>query len=313
MVVKKWGPLLALLALTAISVTGLAVQEPQPNSHLQPTKTEKRDSPDAKPVAAAQENNWYGPFFERPTDTLLVVFNGLLALFTWRLYAATNGLFTETAGLRSAAEQQSADMQASIKAAVDAVQNGITANQIAVTVSERQLRAYVTATNIDIVTHRDPGHLSAYLQTVVEGPVNTYRFTAILRNGGQTPAINVVTNFSCRRLRKGDLQGFDFPDSSDFGHGVIGPASEIHTRSIPVVANVFEPVDDTEWFLWGWAEYDDIFDGTSRHRTEFSFEIERTRPPGSAQIWALFKPLDRFNAVDEGCMREFNPAENRYG
>jgi len=36
--------------------------------------------------------DWYKLLFEKPTDTLLVLFNGLLALFTWRLYIATRKL-----------------------------------------------------------------------------------------------------------------------------------------------------------------------------------------------------------------------------
>jgi len=109
-----------------------------------------------------------------------------------------------------------------------------------------------------------------------------------------------------------ELANFAFPDSTAFGHGIIGPASEIHGPSIPIAAHVFEPVNDTEWVFWGWVEYDDIFSGTPRHRTEFAFQIVRTRPPNSTELCVSFQPLDRFNAIDGGCTRPFWPHENVY-
>jgi hypothetical protein len=241
------------------------------------------------------------------TEHTLEFFNikfsdAIIALFTIVLAVKTAGLFKETAGLRSAADKQSRDMEASIKAATDAVKNGITANQIAIANSQQQLRAYVAATNVNVVFHRDPDRISPDNRFRIDGPVNTYRLSAILRNGGQTPAINVVTNISCQRLQRTVLPTFYFPDSTNFGHGVIGPASEVHTRDIPVAAHAFDPINDTEWFLWGWVEYDDIFGG-QRHRTEFAFEITRTRLQNSTETWVSFHPLDRFNAVDGACLR----------
>jgi len=313
--VKKWGPLFALLALTAVSVAGLVVQDTKPNDRAEPSKSENRNSPNPKSVAEVatdqshkereKEKSWYEPFLEKPTDTLLVMFNGLLALYTWQLYKATRGLV-------DAAAEQAKDMKNSIKAATDAVENGIGANQISVTNAERQLRAYVTATTLSLTPHRDPSYVSTTIPALVDGRINTYRFEAILRNGGQTPAINVIINASCERVRSVDLTNFAFRDSTRFGHGVIGPVNEIHSPSIPIAAHVFEPVDDTEWVLWGWVEYDDVFSGTPRHRTEFAFQIIRVRPPNSTELWVSFQPLDRFNAVDGGCMRPFWPHENVY-
>lgn len=114
MAIRKWGPLFALLAIAGAGVTGLVIQNPKPYDQAQPTKTESRNSPTPKAVAETATDQsdkkgekikaWYEPFFEKPTDTLMVLFNGFLALFTCLLYVATKGLFTETKGLRIAAE-----------------------------------------------------------------------------------------------------------------------------------------------------------------------------------------------------------------
>lgn len=187
MVVKKWGPLFALLALTAISFTGLLVQNTKPHSQTQPTKTEKRDSPAAKAVADVasnqnnkkgnQENNWYEPFFEKPTDTLLVIFNGMLALFTWRLYAATKGLFTETAGLREATDRLYLAGEEQLKVSSKAADAARAAVELSDKTAEHQLRAYVFVRE-------------AFIRNL-DGPdapvVHIY-----VKNYGQTPAYKYV-------------------------------------------------------------------------------------------------------------------------
>src|SRR5712664_3070433 len=104
--IRAWGPLFALIALFAAGLTGVGLQHAQYDNQSQPAKSENGNSPNRKAVAVttpepdnakAKEKQKGEEGFKR-TDWLLVLFNGLLALYTWRLYAATKGLFTETAG-----------------------------------------------------------------------------------------------------------------------------------------------------------------------------------------------------------------------
>jgi hypothetical protein len=299
--IKAWGPLVAVLLFG----TGVAVLWVQTHSRGASSQTIQRhvDAPANADVGAERRlikrQNVEEGF--RFTDWLLVGFNGLLALFTYQLFLATTGLV-------KAASEQSKDTKESIRAATEAVQNGITANQIAVTNSERQLRAYVTARDLNVIPHRLPGRVSPIADIIVEGAVHTYRIGAILRNGGQTPAINVVTNVSCRPVQAGIPFEFDFPDSANLGHGLIGPDSEFHTPYIAVSARTFEEIDGiNEWYLWGWVEYDDIFGSDTRHRTEFCFEIGRLRLEATNDLWMAFKPFSRFNAMDSDCLRPIEP------
>ena len=98
----------------------------------------------------------------------------------------------------------------------EAIRASILSNQIAVTNAEQQLRAYVTARDVYLSTYRGPGRMGAYGNTVLDGPVHTYGFAAILRNGGQTPATKVTINVSCQKLAKPLHADFDFPDSELF-------------------------------------------------------------------------------------------------
>jgi hypothetical protein len=133
MKVRAWGPLFALLALLAAGLTGMALQYSE-YDEAEPAKTEKRYSPSTETIIQTapdkgdkkgkEKEAWYKPLFEKPTDSLLILFNALLALFTWLLYDATRKLWkagdAQLEFLRKSAAYQSRDMQASIAAAAEA-------------------------------------------------------------------------------------------------------------------------------------------------------------------------------------------------
>jgi hypothetical protein len=88
----------------------------------------------------------------------------------------------------------------------------------------------------------------------------------------------------------------------------------MHTPIIRIGAGEFEPIDGTtEWYLWGWVEYDDVFTGVIRHRTEFFFQIDRVRLSVSNEFLVGSKPYPRFNAVEADCLRPIDPHTNRGG
>ncbi len=55
-------------------------------------------------------------------------------------------------------------------------------------------------------------------------------------------------------------------------------------------------------FIWGWADYDDVFAGTPRHRTEFCFRVE-VIAGSDGQALVTFPIYSQFNAFDEECSR----------
>ena len=300
------------------------MQEAKIYNQRQPAKAAQQNSqPTNSPAAPSspkqseerkQESHWYNTFLNHPTDWLLVLFNGILATFTIRLFYATSGLATETAGLRSAADKQSADMQASIKAAVESARAAIASNQIAVVNAEQQLRAYVTAADVHGLQHRHPGTMSGY-GTEIPGRIHTYEFSVILKNGGQTPAINVRTNINLKRFEGEAPNDFDFPSSNLFGYGLIGPNIDWHSPYQMASAGLIEDIGPTI-LLWGWIEYDDIFTAsgsTTRHRTEFCYRVDRRQLPVTNELWMGFIPHDKFNAADYECLRPIDPATGQGG
>jgi len=196
-----------------------------------------------------------------------------------------------------------------IRAATGSANAAITSNQIAMTNSERQLRAYVKVQDINMVTHRLPGRIGTYNDDVIPGAVHTYRFSVILKNGGMTPAINARTNISHNRFNNEMPADFHFPDSANFGNALIGPQLTWHTPSITIPASELErPLVGAFHYLWGWIEYDDIFASMPRHRTEFCFKIECERLQPTNEFWVGFAPHSKFNAADNDCLRPIDPA-----
>lgn len=252
-------------------------------------------------------------FLDKMGGAITAVATIAIAIFTFTLKRATDKLWE--AGerqlnlLAETSAAQSRDMQASIRAATDSANAAVTSNQIAVTNSERQLRAYVTVQDINMVTHRLADRIGAYNNNVVSGTIHTYRFSVILKNGGMTPAINARTNISHGRFNNEIPADFHFPDSTNFGNALIGPQLIWHTPSITIPASELErPLVGAFHYLWGWIEYDDIFASTTRHRTEFCFRIECERLQPTNEIWVGFAPHSRFNAADGDCLRPIDPA-----
>lgn len=125
-----------------------------------------------------------GEFMNKNGEAVTAFFTIVLAVSTIGLWFATNRLYE--AGERQMelidknALQQASDNKQFIAAATDSANAAISANQITVTNSEQQLRAYVTATGINMITHREPGRMSPYGNVVLDDRIHSYRFAAIL-------------------------------------------------------------------------------------------------------------------------------------
>jgi hypothetical protein len=181
--VKCWPPLILLALLFGVACIGL-FQHPKQSGDGWPVKAEKQyhQMATVQKLDANKENLQkrarYELLLDKPTDTLLVVFNGLLALFTWRLYKATAGLFVETKGLRSAADQQARDMQASLAIAKESAE-AAKLNAQAALGAELPILSWV---KVKLLDHTSPDH------EVCGHPPKKIIFRFDIKNFGRTPA-----------------------------------------------------------------------------------------------------------------------------
>ncbi|HVM81921.1 MAG TPA: hypothetical protein VMU06_23065 [Stellaceae bacterium] len=208
---------LALFALLMALGFPSAAQSQQapPNNQSEPPKAENQNSavnssPNAEKQQAGghEENRCSNTFTCHPTEWLLVVFNGLLALYTWRLYRATDALVT-------AADQQSTDVKDAINAINRTAQATETANKLAEEAREISDRPWV---GIEAIGW--PFDLFSITQ---HHEVSKIEVT--IKNWGKNPAFKVRGQFS------GSIRGQndDMPIApaaavnERYGHGALFP------------------------------------------------------------------------------------------
>jgi hypothetical protein len=100
----------------------------------------------------------------------------------------------------------------------------------------------------------------------------------IWENAGNTPTKTLKTWVNWGRFREDIDDTFDYPDlgmEEGRSQSHIGPHATISTQTFSLAAEDVRALHDETAFmyLWGWAEYHDIFPGTPRHRTEFCARV----------------------------------------
>jgi hypothetical protein len=98
---------------------------------------------------------------------------------------------------------------------------------------------------------------------------------------------------------------YAFPD---LGTGdiptLMAPGNTLDTAPLNVSLDELEEVIEgrAHLYFYGWAEYDDVFQGTARHRTEFCYRIEMGgNPRNPKQFSPRWQTHPRYNGADEEC------------
>ena len=101
---------------------------------------------------------------------------------------------------------------------------------------------------------------------------------------------------------------FDFPDGK-IEQGNIGARAVFHSPTVSVsFADIQKCAAGTHhYYLWGWVDYNDVFEDTPRRRSEFCFEVEAKEDPNTRQMFLYFPMYGRFNGTDADCMRQPSP------
>src|ERR1700738_2911812 len=138
--------------------------------------------------------------------------------------------------------------------------------------------------------------------------------TVILENTGNTPTKNMIYHTSMK-ISDGDIPGdFDFPDLGPRQprRSFIAPKTWVGTFDFPIGREelIASQAGHRRIFVWGWADYDDTFAGTPRHRTEFCSEIfalSGVALVGHSEQWARASQYGRHNAADAECQQRPKP------
>lgn len=151
----------------------------------------------------------------------------------------------------------------------------LTSNEISRTTSRDSERAYVFYSATEALVGRG-----------AETGKQSWLFTPMLENGGNTPALEVRDVMNQNLDHKTLPDDFDYPDyprtSGAFPNlsleevtFIIGPHGKKAAGGLAIPADVLQRVNekgtDTHVCFWGWVSYKDIFG--CGHKTEFCEEV----------------------------------------
>jgi hypothetical protein len=165
--------------------------------------------------------------------------------------------------------------------------------------SEQELRAYIHVENI----------LGAF--PVADGQQTTVFLHQTWRNLGKTPAIHCRSDWN-HIFIAGDLPtDFAFPDSLEnteivFG---VGPSHIVTATPIQIQIGAINMLFNRaiNLYVWGWIEYDDVFENTPRRRTEFCARGLPGAKIDSAARALMFEHHPRHNGSDDDCEKKPTP------
>lgn len=112
----------------------------------------------------------------------------------------------------------------------------------------------------------------------------------------------------------------NFPDDAQTLQSMVplyvGPQSEITGGRVQIETSIFaqpEVMAATHRFLivWGWVEYNDVIEGTPRHRSEFSAEVEIMGDPTDKETLIRWQFYRLHNGADEDALKR--PCTNKRG
>jgi hypothetical protein len=133
--------------------------------------------------------------------------------------------------------------------------------------------------------------------------VTKWTFTIVWRNTGKTPTRRAISISNKWEGTDGAVfpSDSDYPDYDEPLDMVIGPNSVMHAGAfdIPVETLIAMRAGNTRIYIWGWCDYNDVFDGTPRHLSEFCFEIIVTGNPIYKNGGFKYRRHGPFNGFDE--------------
>ena len=104
-------------------------------------------------------------------------------------------------------------------------------------------------------------------------------------NSGATPTKEIRNWVSWKTFPHGPPKDYQWPNLDESGNPtadtstaikfIIGPKTSQGSQMLKIPISTFEKVrgGDLRLFIWGWAEYHDVYEGTPTHRTEFCNEV----------------------------------------
>jgi hypothetical protein len=271
---RYWQALVLIILILAafdVEMSSLATCHPPSERGAATVKGEDSDHCNYTSGPLAQSFRWFVDEIDEHDGFFVVLFTAVLAAFTAALWRSTDKLW-------EAGERQLKTARSS--AAVQA-RNTRRQLKLAEETAERQLRAYVSIKELipQVIVYPDGITREGYMLLEVK---------PVWKNGGQTPALNATNHISWVVLKGGFRDQIDFIDLDDSGKPdmggemtypvpAIGPGEEVQAKQLLIWRHEIEKTgygSGHSIFIWGWIEYNDVFQHTPRRRSEFCFKLQ---------------------------------------
>jgi hypothetical protein len=124
-------------------------------------------------------------------------------------------------------------------------------------------------------------------------------------NTGDTPTRDLITHISLHEFQGEMPASYDFPDlNGTTTKSLLGPKAVCFSPvfSIPdsQARQTFQ--GESHLYMWGWAEYNDVFPDSDRHRTEFCYELLFIAPFPSKSSFT-HRLHNRHNGAEDECSK----------
>lgn len=159
--------------------------------------------------------------------------------------------------------------------------------------------------------------LREFQVAVTKNPLNdeiqTCAIQPIWENTGTTPTRSGRGHVNWKYFERSVPPEFDFADFDELGNRIqsyddykpliVGPRATALSPVISIEPAILRQVRDQQGklLIWGWAEYDEVFEDADRHRTEFAYLVVVSGSPASH---VGFSQYQKHNGVDEDCSKK---------
>jgi len=168
-----------------------------------------------------------------------------------------------------------------------------------------------------IAAQRPYVFLREFQVAVTKNPLNdeiqTCAIQPIWENAGTTPTRNGRAHVNWKYFERSVPAEFDFADFDELGNRlqsdddykplILGPRATALSPVISIEPAILRQVRDQQGkvLIWGWAEYDEVFEDAKRHRTEFAYLVVVSGSPASHVGFSQYK---QHNGVDGDCSKK---------
>ena len=160
-------------------------------------------------------------------------------------------------------------------------------------------RAFVFVQNFHAEPVHDPGE---------DNTILGWNIFVEWKNSGKTTTKNCVQRGNYKEFNRPLSADFDFPnlEVSEYQWTLIGPNASIQSGKyfIPIDKVLKIRAGELHAYVWGWIEYNDVFQNTPRHRTEYGYKIIASAGASGENIVIGNTPTPRHNAADKECFHK---------